>query len=128
MVGYRCLEPSSAEAWPLHRLGARSAPWVAVALTHPICCGSHVLDISSFERELRAGRDSSLFVLGERECCQLSAFLQQRKLMVPLPGCGILDTQSQVDAFGKAIPVPWAFVAGWYDLLVCSTQNTASLC
>ena len=128
MVDYRYLQPSSAAARPLQRLGACSAPRVAVAVRHPVCCGSHVLDISSFERELRAGRDGGLFVLGERERRQLGAFLQQQELMVPLPGCGILDTRSHTDAFGKGVPVPWAFVAGRYDLPVHGTRDTASLC
>lgn len=51
-----------------------SSPAPALWLSHP----GRVLDISSFTREPRAGRGSDLFVLGERERCQLRALLSSR--------------------------------------------------
>lgn len=76
---HRWLEPTGQQPSPC------SACQGAVAVTHP-GHGSCVLDISSFTREPRGGRDSDLFVLWERERCQLSALLQQRELVIPLLG------------------------------------------
>jgi len=110
MVGYRCLEPGSAEAR------------VAGAAARPICCLLHVLGVSSFKRELRGGRDRDLFALGERERYQPRAFLQHWGLTVPSPGYS-----KPGGCFQEGGSCPTVSAAGRYDLPVRSAPGTACL-